>query len=158
MEEVCRDVQIEPLLLQTQQPVQGNASDEPRLDISMREDWSQEKTFFDVRVTYPNAESNMTKSMDEIYLANEVQKKRAYSDRILNVEKSSFTPLVFSTTGGMGKECHRFNRRLAELISSKRNEILRCDELCTDTPSICFATCSSGSSSWFPRNWTWSCS
>ena len=33
---------------------------------------------------------------------------------------ASFTPLVFSTTGGMGKEAVTFYRRLADLLS-KRN-------------------------------------
>ena len=45
-----------------------------------------------------------------------------YNDRILNVEKSTFTPLVFSTSGGMGPECLKLNKRLAELISLKQNE------------------------------------
>ena len=38
------------------------------------------------------------------------------------MEKASFTPLVFTTTGGMGPECERFNRRLAELIAVKKGE------------------------------------
>ena len=38
------------------------------------------------------------------------------------MEKSSFTPLVFTTTGGMGPECQTLNKKLAELISIKRNE------------------------------------
>ena len=29
----------------------------------------------------------------------------------LNIEKASFTPLVFSTSGGMGPECHRLHKR-----------------------------------------------
>ena len=59
----------------------------------------QEKTFFDIRVTHPNDESNLSKSLEAIYKTNENQKKRHYNDRVLNVEKASFTPLVFSTTG-----------------------------------------------------------
>ena len=31
-------------------------------------------------------------------------KKREYGDRVREVELASFTPLVFSTTGGMGRE------------------------------------------------------
>ena len=59
---------------------------------------------------------------EEIYESNEKQKKRHYNDRVLNVEKASFTPLVFSTSGGMGKECKIFNKRLAEKISQKTKE------------------------------------
>ena len=40
----------------------------------------------------------------------------------MNVEKASFTPLVFTTTGGMSPECARLNKRLAELISMKTGE------------------------------------
>ena len=32
------------------------------------------------------------------------------------------TLLVFSTTEGMGEECERFHRRLAELLASKKGE------------------------------------
>ena len=49
-------------------------------------------------------------------------KKKAYNNRILQVEKGTFTPLIFSTTGGMGPECERYHKRVAELISKKRNE------------------------------------
>ena len=45
-----------------------------------------------------------------------------YNDRIINVEKATFTPLVFTTTGGMGPECSRMNKRIAELISEKKGE------------------------------------
>ena len=48
------------------------------------------------------------------------EKKRKYGGRVLNVEKGSFTPLVFLTTGGSGNECERLNKRLAELIATKK--------------------------------------
>ena len=35
----------------------------------------------------------------------EEEKKRKYQQRVLDVEMSSFTPLVFGTNGGMGNEC-----------------------------------------------------
>ena len=41
---------------------------------------------------------------------------------MLQVEKGSFSPLIFSTTGGMGPEATRYHKRVAELISSKRGE------------------------------------
>ena len=45
-----------------------------------------------------------------------------YNDRIIHVEKGSFTPIVMSTFGGMGPEAENFHKRLALLISIKRNE------------------------------------
>ena len=42
---------------------------------------------------------------------------------MINIEKGAFTPLVFSTTGGMGPECTRLNKQLAELISQNTGEV-----------------------------------
>ena len=39
---------------------------------------------------------------------------------MLQIEHGSFTPLVMSATGGMGRECEKFYARLAEMISYKR--------------------------------------
>ena len=78
----------------------------------------QSSAFFDVRVCHPNAESYK----DQIYRIHENDKKWSYSRRVLDVEHGSFTPLVFTTTGGMGKECIRYHSRLAELIAAKKGE------------------------------------
>ena len=64
----------------------------------------------------------MDKSLEAIYKTNEKQKKSFYNDRILNVEKASFKPLVFMTTGDVSKECLLRNKRIAE-ISEKTKEI-----------------------------------
>ena len=59
------------------------------------------KTFFDVRVFNPYAPSN-NQTSPACYRKLEQEKKRVYEQRICEVEHSSFTPLVFSATGGMG--------------------------------------------------------
>ena len=46
--------------------------------------------------------------------------KRKYNERVLNVERGSFTPAVFLTTGGMSLECKRLVNRLAELYAIKK--------------------------------------
>ena len=38
------------------------------------------------------------------------------------MEQATFTPLVFSTTGGMAAECNRYHSRLAELLATKKGE------------------------------------
>ena len=38
----------------------------------------------------------------------------------MNVEKATFTPLVFSTHGGMGQEAEAYHKKLASLIATKR--------------------------------------
>jgi hypothetical protein len=116
MEQVCTDVRVEPALLETDAP-------NVRPDVSARGVWSRyEKTFFDVMVKHPTADSYMNKSLANLYSEGEAEKKRKYNDRVINVEHASFTPLVFLTTGGMAPECCRLNKRLAELISAKTGE------------------------------------
>ena len=123
LENVCKDVKIEPALLPTSNVIKGNKSEGARLDISAVGFWSEcERTFFDVRITHPTADSYMKKSMDVVYKQHEKEKKDVYNDRVMNVEKGSLTPLVFSTTGGMGPECSKMNKRLALLISNKNGE------------------------------------
>jgi len=56
------------------------------------------------------------------YRMHENEKKRRYSSRVLDVEHGTFTPLVFTTTSGMGQECLRYHSRLAERIALKKGK------------------------------------
>ena len=38
------------------------------------------------------------------------------------MEQGTFTPLVFTSTGGMANECKRFHSRLAELLALKKGD------------------------------------
>ena len=129
LKEVCHDVKIEPVLMPIEetddffQLASTSTEDNARLDISARGVWSpMDRVFFDIRVTHPNTLSNERKPPIQIYKDNEKEKKRRYNERIINVEKATFTPLVFTTSGGMGPECERLNRRAAELLAEKRKE------------------------------------
>ena len=126
LRQVCRDVRTEPELLPTRPEYlnqQANSQQNARLDISAIGVWSTfERSFFDVRVTHPNCASNEQTSLVKLYSKHENEKKKFYGERVLQVEKGSFTPLVFTTSGGMGPECTKFNKRLAELISLKTGE------------------------------------
>ena len=46
-------------------------------------------------------------------------KKRAYNQRVREVEHATFTPLVFSATGGLGIQVSTFYKRLASLLVEK---------------------------------------
>ena len=50
------------------------------------------------------------------------KKTKQYNERILQVNRGTFTPLA---TGGMGSESRKFYTRLSEMISEKRKEIMR---------------------------------
>ena len=45
-----------------------------------------------------------------------------YKDRIVQAEKGSFCPLLFSTSGGVGPLCDNLHKRLASIIAHKRKE------------------------------------
>ena len=59
---------------------------------------------------------------NQIFRQHETEKKRQYASRVLEVEQATFTPLVFSTTGGIAVECNRYYSRLAELVAIKKGE------------------------------------
>ena len=76
----------------------------------------------DVRMLHPNSPSYQGKKMEKIYQLHENEKKRKYNQRVIQVEKASFTPLVFSTSGGMALECTKYHKKVAELIALKTKE------------------------------------
>ena len=127
MQEVCHDVKIEPHL----QPLSGEAfhyrssitDENARLDIKARGFWggSFESAFFDIRVFNPFAPSNLKTSLEATFRRHEKEKKRAYEQRVLEVEHGSFTPIVLSASGGIGKLATTTYSRLAGLLAEKRD-------------------------------------
>ncbi len=83
-----------------------NSQPGARLDIAANGFWGGrfQKTYLDVRVF--NSQSNL--------------KKRAYEQRIREIENASFTPLVLSATGGLAfVKRPFFTKRLASLVATK---------------------------------------
>ncbi len=124
LREVCKDVKIEPALLPVGNVVlHGNTADNARLDTSAVGLFSpMERNFTDVRVFNANSKSHRDKSLPKLYQQQEREKKFNYNQRVIQVEKGTFTPLVFNTSGGMGPEATRFHKRLAERIAAKKKE------------------------------------
>ena len=103
--------------------INGNIAQRARLDVSGNGVWGpQERTFLDIRIMHPNAPSYREKDIKQVYRQHEQEKKRTYNERIIQVEKGSFTPIVMSTFGGMGLEAERFHKRIARLIANKRKD------------------------------------
>ena len=123
--EVCSQVATEPEL----QPVPpeglslstANVQEGARLDIAMNGFWGgrSERAFVDVRVFNPFAPSNMATSLSACYKKHENIKKRAYGQRIREIEHASFTPVILSATGGLAHEATFFYKRLASLLAQK---------------------------------------
>ena len=125
--EVCHNVATEPRL----QPLSGESltyrsaitSNEAHLDIRATGFWTAaQDAYFDVRVFHPNSPSNSSGSISTAYKKHEDIKKRAYGQRVRELEHGVFTPPVFSTTGGMGQEATTFYKRLADMIAQKQQK------------------------------------
>ena len=76
------------------------------------ESWPER--FFYVRVTNTHSPSQIHVTTESVLKKHEQEKKRNYNRRIMNIEHGTFTPLVFSVSGGMGKECSMFHKHVAE--------------------------------------------
>ena len=107
LSEVASNVGVEPRLL----PLSGealplrsaNTDDQARLDIEAYGFWGShhERALFDVRVFNPFSRSYVTSPIGTTYRRHERAKAREYEQRVREIERASFTPLVFSATGGM---------------------------------------------------------
>ena len=104
--EVCHGVMTEPHL----QPLSAITEDGARLDVAMYGFWGGrfEKAFIDVRVFNPSAQSNRHGPLSSVYRKHEQEKRRQYKQQVHEIEYSSFTPLVLSTTGEMGRAATTF--------------------------------------------------
>jgi len=126
--EVCHQVQVEPELQPVSSPETfslstANTQDGARLDIVMNGFWGgrSERCYVDVRVFNPFAPSNVS-SLPAAFKRHENVKRRAYGQRIREVEHASFTPIVLAATGGLAQEATIFYKRLAALLATKWND------------------------------------
>ena len=118
-----KEPSLQPLSGEIMSARSTNTDDGARADVRARGFWNaRQDAFFDIRVFYPNAPSYRTKDLSAIYKKHEQDKKRQYGQRIREVEHGVFTPLVFSTTGGMGREAMTFYKRLADMLTQKRHQ------------------------------------
>ena len=70
-----------------------------------------------------NADSCRDLTPKQIYTEKfENEKKRQYAEKVMEIEQGTFTPLVFTTTGGMADKCVKHHSRLAKLNANKKGE------------------------------------
>ena len=126
MKDVCHDVHVEPQLL----PVTGEdlppetcRADGARADISAVGLWQPlNRAFLDIKVVNPYAQTNAAMELGAMYRSHERQKKRKYNARIIEVEKGTFTPVVFSCSGVAAPEASRLLKTIALKRATKRGE------------------------------------
>jgi hypothetical protein len=135
---IFNDVECEPQLeeLEGEEFRYGSANvkEEARSDVRVRNFWGNRRNaFFDFRVFYPFASSYFGKSLSALYKTASKEKKREYAERVQRVEDGSFTPMVMSSTGGMGPEMSVALKFLAAGLAVKEGvqyssavNVLRC--------------------------------
>ena len=126
LKKVINDVQIEPPL----QPVRGMTfsrsaitTDEARLDVRAKGFWREgQNAFFDICVTNADCASQVNRSIKAVLRNHEMDKKRGYNGRVMEVEQGTFTPIILTVKGVMAPEATRFHKVLAEKIATKTGE------------------------------------
>ena len=63
------------------------------------------------------ASSNRTQGLSSTHQCHEREERRSYEHRIREVENGSFTPLVFTATGGMGKTAQTTCKKLVLMLA-----------------------------------------
>ena len=101
----------------------ANIEDGARLDIMAQGFWGGDKVraFFEVRVFNPFAHTYQNQSLTATFRKHEQEKRRAYDQRIREVEHSYFSPLVFTSSGGMGPTAKVVYKKLASMLAMKQN-------------------------------------
>ena len=109
---------------------ESNKAQGVRLDIHTRGLWELHRSaFFHVRVCHPNVVPYRDLGTQQNYRIHEKEKKRLYSKRVQDIEHGAFTPLVFTTTGGMGKECLMYHSRNSTVDCRQKMEAVCQDHL-----------------------------
>ena len=117
LREVCKDVTIESPLIPS-----DKLGDRSKLDIGAQGLWSGlERTLCDVRIFHPGTPSYRNMKVEAVYKQHEDEKKNKYLRHVLETEKCSFIPLVFSTHGRCAPEADKFHKRVATLLAKKIN-------------------------------------
>ena len=124
LQQACHDVttesQFEPLTGEGFTARSANTAQEARLDVSAQGLFTPHPNVFaDVRAVKSTAMRYERQTAEQILETNASEKKRQYCRRVLEVENATFCPLIFTTNGGMGRECQAFYNRLEQILSEK---------------------------------------
>ena len=124
--EVCHNVAIEPHCSSPfLESCSANTQPNTRQDIRTRDFWSAGQDAFLILGFFILTHQAITpqQQLQHIESMKPPKRKNNYDQWIREVEHCVFTPLVFSITGGMGREAATFYKRLAEKIASKEGKI-----------------------------------
>ena len=63
--------------------------------------------------------------LDSCYRSRELEKRRCYEERVREVERGTFAPLAFTTSGGAAPAAAAVYKRLSSLIAEKKKQPYR---------------------------------
>jgi hypothetical protein len=90
-----------------------------RGDLAVHGFWTRGQTaIFDVRITDTDQPSNRNTAPTKVLLRHEKEKKDKYGALCIE-RRRTFTPLVFSVDGLLGKEAKATSKRLASSLAAK---------------------------------------
>ena len=120
---VCSDVEVEPVLQEVTGETINMALTKPLMPvwIFMLEVFGRDR---DLHSSTSGCVTLM-QTLTETWLlsrSTRSMRKRQYAERVMEIKQGTFTPLVFTTTGGMADEYVKYHSRLAELIANKKGE------------------------------------
>ena len=127
MSEVCHNVWVEPPLQSLSGEIMShktaNVEDGARLDIKAQGFWGDDRVsaLFDVQVFNPFTHTYRNHPLATSYRRHEQEKRRAYDQRVREAENGCFSPLVFTSAGGMGPTARVVYKKLATMLSKKLN-------------------------------------
>ena len=118
--------------------------------------------FFDIRITHTKA--NLLSSSQPVSQlgGHEREKKRQYAECVNVIDRGTFTPLVFSTTGMVGRDGSRCLKSLVSLITEKNVDLSYVDVMNHPRCMLSFCllrwniTCLCGCRASYKRN-KWHC-
>ena len=121
LSEVCCDVGVEPALQPLDhEPLRhatANREDGARLDVA-RDFWgrNRQRAFLTLGCLILLHAPILVSHCQRV---TRYKKRRAYDERIREVERACFSPLVFAATGGMGPSATTVFRKLASMLADK---------------------------------------
>ena len=75
-----------------------------------------------MRVFNPFAPSHQNTPLTQCFRKNEMEKRRAYDERVREIEHGNFSPPVFSTLGGIGATATVVYSRIASMLAQKQDK------------------------------------
>lgn len=120
------DAKVETELLQSRKLGKNavNIRDDNLVDISLRGFWNTgQQEFYDTIVFYSNTRLYCNVDIQKYYGLNERERKKAYNERMLNMEQRTLVSIVLKFNQKIGRDSQIFYRTISSKTSQDTQEI-----------------------------------